>query len=103
LAGIDNTKFHPIIRRVQNINIVLSPPFTEVRPAKYTVEKLLREINPANVYMEEKGSAFFKFHSLIAGQPQQQDPNAQQSMKTKSPMSVITQQKEKIKLLMKFE
>ena len=43
---------------------------------------------------------FFHHSNLLA---QQHDPNAQQSMNTKSPMSVLLQQKEKIKKIMKFE
>ncbi|TNV85687.1 hypothetical protein FGO68_gene15257 [Halteria grandinella] len=45
----------------------------------------------------------FFTHSHILSQQDQLDPNAQQSSNTKSPMSVMHQQKEKIRKLMKFE
>jgi hypothetical protein len=45
LAGIENNKFQPIVRRVQNINIQLSP-IPNIRPAKEQVAKLLKQIDP---------------------------------------------------------
>lgn len=53
--------------------------------------------------MKESGSAFFQYEPLLARNNGQIDPNAQQSMNTKSPMSVMTSQREKLKKILKFE
>lgn len=56
-----------MIRKVQNIKIVLSPPFTEIKPAKAAVEKMLKQINPNR---EADDNAFFRFHQALVGQAQ---------------------------------
>jgi len=58
-----------MIRKVQNIKIVLSPPFTEIKPAKAAVEKMLKQINP-NREADDTGNAFFRFHQALVGQAQ---------------------------------
>lgn len=45
--GIDNNKFQPIIRRVQNINVQLSP--TNIKPAKKTLSNLVKSRLPMMV------------------------------------------------------
>jgi hypothetical protein len=44
LLGIDNNKFQPIIRRLQNIKVELSP--VTIKSSKATMKKLLRKIQP---------------------------------------------------------
>jgi hypothetical protein len=46
LTGIENTKFHPMVRRVPNIKVELSP-IPVIRPAKETADKLLKLIDPS--------------------------------------------------------
>jgi hypothetical protein len=65
LTGIENSKFQPIVRRVQNINIQLSPTISELKPAQATVDKLLKQINPARL-SKESGSAFFNYEHLLS-------------------------------------
>jgi hypothetical protein len=44
MRGIETSKFHPIIRNVQNIKIDLSP--VSILPAQKVVIKMLREKEP---------------------------------------------------------
>lgn len=66
------------------------------------MDRLLKQINPAQL-SKDSGSTFFHYEHLLARHSGQMDPNAQQSMNTKSPMSIMTSQREKIKKIMKFE
>lgn len=74
--GIDNNKFQPIVRRVQNINILLSPINT-IQPAKEAADKLLKQIDPNPRISDSEGRSFNNFfsHSNLLAQ-QQLDPNA---------------------------
>lgn len=80
LLGIENCKFQPIIRKLQNINIELSPP--EIFSSAPVVKKLLKKIEP-NINL--------------------QDINAQQSTANKTPQNGGVVHKDKIKKIMKFE
>ena len=44
LIGIDNCKFQPIVRRLKNLNILLTPP--DIAPSAPIVKKLLKKIEP---------------------------------------------------------
>lgn len=70
LIGIENNKFQPIIRKVQNINVQLSP--LTIKPAKDTVTKLLKLIAPPSNFL---------IQNINPG-----DLNSQQSTNNKTPI-----------------
>ncbi|CDW85759.1 UNKNOWN [Stylonychia lemnae] len=88
LLGIENNKFQPIIRRIQNIKIELSP--VAIKSAKSTVKKLLRKIQPQTI------------PSLNNLTPLD-TTNAQISTAVKTPQNINQLHKEKIVKIMKFE
>lgn len=44
LIGIDNNKFQPIVRKLYNLRVELSP--LNIETAKKTVDKLIAKIEP---------------------------------------------------------
>jgi hypothetical protein len=53
LNGIDNSKFQPIVRVLQNVKIDL--PYSKMPPAHKTVNKMIQEINLKYQYSQERG------------------------------------------------
>lgn len=91
------------MRRVQNIKVELSP-IPSIRPAKEAADKMLRLIDPYPLTSgkDSHSTSLNNFISLHYSQ-NMMDPNAQQSTNTKSPMSQLMQQKEKVRKIIKFE
>lgn len=89
LLGIENNKFQPIIKRLQNLNVELSP--ITIKSSKQTVKKLLKQIKP------EVGS-------LLAVSSIHNESNAQKSTVMKTPTNFMQGfNKEKIRKILKFE
>ena len=74
VSGIENCKFRPIVRSVDHLQLNLTP--IEIKLAKYTVQKMLRDIQPKSALDININQGGGQLNSRVATTP---EANMQQS------------------------